>query len=215
MAIVRILPLGVAPRRRDAELFDGVMPRSFMAPTLKAALNQLTGESATSRSLSLVQPNIRLGTLAAIEDTVTQALGSAVVVKDAPIGGVPQGVEARCAITLNHAQLGALQLSVLVSPRSATVLTGRFKQVDPELLPPEEATTGLAGTAALIAERVAAGLTSAGLEALADPGVSLEPSDLTADRRANANGHAMALQVRTRPAGLSFRITIRGVAAAA
>lgn len=210
IALVRVLPPGVPPRRRDAELYDGVIPRSFMAATLRAALTDLAGETATARSLTAVLPNIRLVALAAIEDTATQALGSAVVVKDAPGGTPPHGVEAHCAITLSHPELGALELSLLVSSRSATALTSRFTKVAIEAVPPDEVTTGVVGTAALIAERIAAGLTAAGFESSAAPGVLVAP---LAHQVPSCAGHAMALQVHTRPAGLTFRITLRGLAA--
>lgn len=208
MALVRVLPPGVPPRRRDVEFYDGMMPRSFMAPTLRAALTDLAGEAATARSLTAVLPGIRLIALAAIEDIASQALGSAVVVKDAPVGVPPHGVEAGCAISLAHPELGGLELSLLVSQRSAPVLTSRFTKVDVEAVPPEGCTTGVVGTAALIAERIASGLTASGVQASAAPGVLMEPASWTGARP--APGHAMALQVHTRPAGLTFRITLRG-----
>jgi two-component system chemotaxis response regulator CheY len=208
LALVRVLPPGVPPRRRDAELYDGVMPRSFMEATLRTALTELAGDTATARPLTAVLPSIRLIALAAIEDTAAQALGSAVVVKDAPSGTPPHGVEAHCAITLAHPELGGLELSLLVSGRSAQILTSRFTKVDVEAVPPDECTTGVVGTAALIAERIAAGLTAAGFASSAAPGVLMTPLA----QRAGRAGHAMALQVHTRPAGLTFRITLRGLA---
>jgi len=210
MAIVRVLSPGVPARRREAELYDGVVPRSYMAATLRSALVDLAGDSASAKSLATVLPSIRLLALAAIEDTAAQALGSAVMVKDAPSGTPPQGLEANCAITLTHPELGALELSLLVSRRSAPALTSRFTKVALESVPPDECTQGLVGTAALIAERVAAGLTAAGVQASASPGVlvhALEPHGVR-----TAAGHGMSLQVHTRPAGLSFRVTLRGVA---
>ncbi|MGE0394551.1 MAG: response regulator [Vicinamibacterales bacterium] len=209
LALVRVLPPGVPPKRRDLELYDGVIPHSFMAPTLRAALTDLAGEAATARSLTAVLPNIRLIALAAIEDAASQSLGSGVVVKDAPGGTPSQGVEARCAIALAHAELSGLELSLLVSRRSAPVLTSRFTKVDLEAVPPDACTTGVVGTAALVAERIAAGLTASGLTATAAPGVLVDPLATPAGRGA---GHAMALQVHTRPAGLTFRITLRGLA---
>jgi hypothetical protein len=104
--------------------------------------------------------------------------------------------------------LGGLELSLLVSGRSAQILTSRFTKVDVEAVPPDECTTGVVGTAALIAERIAAGLTAAGFASSAAPGVLMTPLA----QRAGRAGHAMALQVHTRPAGLTFRITLRGLA---
>ncbi len=209
LSVVRVLPPGVAPKRRDADLYDAVIPRTFVAATLRTALAGLTGTAAASRALATMMPSLRMLALAAIEDVAAQALGSAVLITDAPSSIPPAGLEATGRITLNHPELRGLELSVLVSRRSASALTGRFRKVAVEALEPEEATVGVVGVASLLAERIAGALSSEGYGAQTASGITVESSSWSPGR----GGHGMAMQVLTRPAGVTFRLTLRGLTA--
>lgn len=90
-ALVRMLPPAMAARRRDLDLFDGMIQRTFTASRLQAAIADLGSEvgESTQPELSAIS-NLRLMLLSAAEQTLAQAPGTAML-PGTPPGALPPG----------------------------------------------------------------------------------------------------------------------------
>lgn len=204
-ALVRVLPPGAAAKRRDRDLFDGMIQRTFTASRLQAAIADLGSEvdESTQPALSAI-PNLRLMLLSAAEQTLAQALGTAMSVRNAPPVLFAQGMEASGRVTLSHAAVPGLRVTVMASQRSAALLTDRLRQVDSAGVVPEETGVGLVGVTSLLAGRLAQRLTEAGMGAVLDSEIAVQPPGLATA----LSGQFLRILVQTRPAGLTLRITV-------
>lgn len=67
------------------------------------------------------------------------------------------------------------RVAVRVSQKSAARLTGRLRQVDSADVVPEDTEVGLVGVTSLLADRLAQRLTEAGMGAVLDSGIAVQP----------------------------------------
>lgn len=204
--LVRILPPRSTRKERRDDLYDAVIPRTFVASALKASIEALTREPGSMHRLLTLVPQLKLLAMASVEQVAALTLGTTVTPKEGMTGNTNKSIEASLGIEIRQESV-TLMLTIGASAKSAKVMAARLHETLQKEVSNESANAALSELVTTTADRLASALQEVGVQTSAGMPVVFADSK----KRKPVSADAVVFTVESSPAEFSMYVRLDGV----